>query len=81
MNHERASAFGASREDQAQRFAERVVLARMTEEEAVASTKKEWRLVQRWVASNDMKVGSFLYMCDVFDLEPDSVRNAIKERK
>lgn len=68
------------REEQAKRFAERVTLAKLTEAEAIAQTTKEWWSVQRWVASSTMAPGSFLYMCDVFELEPDAVRKAIKDK-
>jgi hypothetical protein len=77
----RFAEFALDRKEMAERFAERVLLAKMTEEEAIAQTVKEWRHIQRWVASVSTAPGSFNYMCDVFDMEADAVRRAILERK
>lgn len=69
------------REVQAAVFASRVSLAKKTEDEAAADARAEWRKTQAWVKSPSMKQGSFLYFCDVFDMEPDAVRRAIQERR
>lgn len=61
-------------------FAGRVLLAKMTEDEAVAAAKKELAVTLAWVASPAKKAGSFLWYCDLFDLEPSAVRRAIQER-
>lgn len=62
-------------------FASRVRLAKMTEEEAITSARSEWTENQAWIKSNSQQEKSFVWMCDEFDLEPDAVRRAIKERK
>ena len=62
-------------------FASRVFLAKRTEEEAVQMARDEYRDNLMWVASNSQKEKSFCWFCDEFDLEPDAVRRAIKERK
>lgn len=69
------------RDDTAKRFAERVVLAKMTLEDALKQTVREWKFVQRWLHDTSIKTGSFLFMCDEFDLEPDAVRKAIAEKR
>lgn len=69
------------RETLAPIFASRVRLAKMTPEEAVDQALLEHKRTLRWVASQSTKEGSFLWMCDYFDLEPDAVRRAIQEKK
>lgn len=69
------------RETLAAVFASRVKLAKMTPEEAVDQALVEHKRTLRWVASNSAKEGSFLWMCDFFDLEVDAVRRAIQEKK
>ena len=81
MNATQLAKIAMDPEEYRKRFAERAVLAKLTEEEAVAATRKEWAAVQRWVASDSTKPGSFLHACDTFDIEPDAARRAIRERK
>lgn len=74
-------AMATSKESFAERFAQRVVLAKMTEQEAIDQTRNEWVQVQKWVASDSERPGTFRWMCDLFDLEADAVRKAIKEKR
>ena len=71
----------SDRETLAAVFASRVAFAKKSVEEALEETRKEHRNVLDWVRSNSMKEGSFCWYCDVFDLEADAVRRAIKEKK
>lgn len=63
----------------AERFAKRVTLAKMTLEAALEETRQEWTTVQAWIRSKSEARGSFNFLCDLFDLEPDAVRRAIAE--
>jgi hypothetical protein len=69
------------RETLAAIFASRVSLAKRTEDEAVEDARTEHKKTMLWVASNGQKIGSFLWMCDEFDLDADAVRKAIQERR
>ena len=62
-------------------FASRVSLAKKTEAEAVADARLEWQRTQAWVKSPALKRGSFLSLCDEFDLDAGAVRRAIAARK
>jgi hypothetical protein len=62
-------------------FASRVQFAKKTVEEALEDARKEHRNVLDWVRSNSTKEGSFCWYCDIFDLEADAVRRAIKEKR
>ena len=62
-------------------FASRVSLAKKTEAEAVADARLEWLRTQAWVKSPAVKRGSFLMLCDEFDLDAGAVRRAIAGRK
>lgn len=62
-------------------FAARVALARKTEDEAAAEARLEQQRTLAWVSSNSEKEKSFLWFCDIFDLDPGAVRKAIQERK
>jgi hypothetical protein len=62
-------------------FAARVSLAKLSEEEAVADCRLEWQRTQKWVLSTSMRPGSFLWLCDEFDLDAGAVRRAIKEKR
>lgn len=62
-------------------FANRVRLAKMTEDEAAKEVRLEHQRVVKWLASKSEKVGSFVWFCDIFDHEPDAVRRAIQEKK
>jgi len=70
-----------SRDELSQRFAERVLLAKMSLDEAMAETQAEWHFVQRWVASSSNTQGSFNWCCDEFDLDASAVRRAIQEKR
>lgn len=71
----------ADRETLAAIFGSRVQLAKMSEEQAVELAQQEYRKTIKWVSSPSTKNGSFLWYCDVFDLEPDAVRRAIQEKR
>lgn len=60
-------------------FASRVSLAKKTEDQAVADVRLEWAKARAWVFSkaSENKQGTFLWMCDFFDLEPTAVRRTI----
>lgn len=62
-------------------FASRVQLAKRTEEEAGEDAKLEWRRCQAWVKSSSTKEGSFIWLCEEFDLEVTAVRRAIVEKR
>lgn len=65
----------------AARFASRVRLAKMTEDEAVAEARRDWAFALKWIGSTSSKEGTFLWYCDEFDLDPGAVRRAIKEKR
>lgn len=60
-------------------FASRVALAKKTEEQAVEAAKREWQASRAWIFSKGSanKPGTFLWMCDEFDLEPTAVLRKI----
>ena len=62
-------------------FASRVSLAKLSAEEAVEQAKVEHKKTLAWVASDSVKVRSFKWFCDLFDLEHTAVRRAIQERR
>ena len=62
-------------------FAARVQLAKETEEEAAIASRAEWHRTQKWVTSTSKQVGSFNWFCDEFDLDPEVVRRAIREKR
>lgn len=70
------------REDIASDFTWLVLLAKMkTSEQAARFAIREWRRAKKWVADESRAEGSFLWCCDVFDLDPGAVRKAIEEGK
>jgi hypothetical protein len=69
------------RETLAAIFASRVSLAKRTEEEAAEEARTEHRKTIRWVISKKTGEGSFAWFCDEFELDVDSVRKAIQERR
>lgn len=71
----------ADREMLAAIFASRVTLAKKTEDEAAADARKEWQRNQKWITSPSQKEGSFLWFADEFDIPPDAILRAIRERK
>ncbi len=68
------------RETLAAIFASRVSLAKKTEDQAAEDARVEHRKTLRWVDSNTQKEGGFLFFCEEFDLPPDAVRRAIKDK-
>ena len=62
-------------------FASRVGLAKKSEEEAVADARLEHQRTIAWIASNSEKEKSFVWFCDEFDLDADTVRRAIREKR
>lgn len=81
MNIAQLAKFASDPREYAARFAERVVLAKMTRDDAIAQTAAEWDSVQKWIASDSERPGSFVHMCDTFGHEPSAVRRAIREKK
>lgn len=69
------------RETLAAIFASRVALAKKTEEEAAEDARLEHYKTTLWIKSNSKKEGSFLWMCEEFDLDPGAVRRAIAEKR
>jgi hypothetical protein len=71
-----------SRDKLAEDFAWLCLLAKLqTPEEVQRFALSEWERAKGWIASNSYAPGSFLWCCDQYELEPDAVRRAIKERK
>ena len=70
-----------NRDVQAAVFAARVQLAKETETQAIDKARAEWSAAVKWVASDSMKPGAFLWYCEEFDLDPSAVRRAIRERR
>lgn len=62
-------------------LASRVGLAKKTEDEAAADARLEYQRTIAWIASGSMKEKSFLWYCDIFDLDAGTVRKAIAERR
>lgn len=62
-------------------FASRVALCKKTEDEAVANARIEHQRAVAWAKSSSQKQGSFLWMCDEFDLDASAVRRAIAEKR
>jgi hypothetical protein len=71
----------ADKETLAALFASRVALAKKSLAEAIEEITRDYENTKTWVASQSQKEGSFLWFCDVFELEPDAVRRAIKEKR
>lgn len=71
----------ADRETLAAIFASRVSLAKRTEDQAAEDARREHRKTVAWVASGSKKEGSFIWMCDEFDMDVGAVRKAIQERR
>ena len=69
------------RETLAAIFASRVTLAKKTPAEAASEAITEHGKTAEWVKSNSKKEGSFLWMCDEFELEPSAVRREIEKRR
>lgn len=69
------------RETLAAVFASRVSLVKKTEDQAAEEARVEHRRALAWVKSGATKEGSFLWMCDEFDLDPAAVRRAVKVRE
>jgi hypothetical protein len=62
-------------------FRSRVMLAKKTEDEAAEDAREEHRRTLRWIESTATREGSFLWLCDEFDLEPTAVRRGIQEKR
>lgn len=58
----------------------RFVAASQSEKDYVAAAKKAWAQSVKWIESNAKDKGSFRWVCDFLDLEPDAVRRAAKEK-
>ena len=62
-------------------FAARVQLAKKSLERVLEEAAEEHTRALAWVQSNSKKEKSFLWYCDEFELEPDAVRRAIREKR
>jgi hypothetical protein len=62
-------------------FKSRCQLAKKTPEEVTEDALRELDMALAWIKSNTTREGSFLWMCDEFDLEPSAVRRAIQEKR
>lgn len=69
------------RESLAAIFASRVSLAKKTIEQAMAEAIVDYHNTVAWIKSSKDAYGSFLWFCDEFELDPGTVRKAIKEKK
>lgn len=69
------------RETLAAIFASRVKLAKQTLEQAVDAATADYVRTVAWIKSSRTQEGSFLWFCDLFDLDAGAVRKAIKDRK
>ena len=58
----------------------RFVAAAQTEEEYVLASRRAHQLAKNWIESEITMRGSFLWVCDVLDLESDAVRRSLKEK-
>lgn len=61
-------------------FASRVKLAKKTADEVVADALEDFQNTLRWIKSNSEKESSFLWFCDLWDLDAGAVRKAIQEK-
>lgn len=60
-------------------FAARVSLAKKTLETVLLEATEEWQRTLKWMQSESRKEGSFLDLCDEFELDPGAVRRAVKQ--
>lgn len=72
---------GMDREILATVFASRISLAKKTEDQAAEDAREEHRRVLAWIKSPSMKEKSFLWYCDIFDLDSGAVRRAVAAAK
>ena len=70
----------ADRDVLASIFASRLSLACKTDDEAAEEARILRRHTATWIDSDSQKVHSFLWFCDVLNLEASAVRRAMKER-
>lgn len=59
----------------------RCIAASHSEEEYVEAARKAHRNVLEWIKSDSNIKGSFMWVCDALDLEPDAVRRALTTKK
>lgn len=62
-------------------FASRVKLAKKNIEQVLDDAALEYHRTLAWIKSSRTAEGSFLWMCDEFDLDASAVRRAIREKK
>jgi hypothetical protein len=66
------------KEDIAKEFRWRVLLAKLPNDAAIARFAiGEAKLARQWVVSNSEAPGSFLWCCDLYDLDAAAVRSAL----
>lgn len=66
--------------DIAEDFAWLVLLAKIkTKDDLVKFATREWNRAKRWIASDEIAEGSFLWCCDLYDLDAKAVRKAIEK--
>mgnify|MGYP000958344728 CR=1 FL=1 len=62
-------------------FAARVALAKKSLEQVLLDATAEHQGTLKWLESQSRKEGSFLDLCDEFDLDPGAVRRAVREAR
>ena len=77
MNHEEEKGLVLERDVLAATFQARVKLARQSRDNAAKEADTEWLSNREWFLSTRRVPGSFLWMCDEFDLEPSAVRKQV----
>lgn len=60
-------------------FASRVQLAKKSLEQVLLEATMEHQATLKWIVSSSRKVGSFLDLCDEFELDPGAVRKVIAQ--
>ena len=56
----------------------RVVAAKQTEDEYAEAARRAHRGAVEWIDNPSWALGSFKWVCDLLDLEPDAVRKQVK---
>lgn len=58
----------------------RFIAAAQTREDYMTAAGKAHEGAVAWITNDTKEKGSFRWVCDLFGLEPDAVRRAMKER-
>lgn len=62
-------------------FASRLSLCQKTEAEAAAEAVLLRRQAVMWISSNSQRKYSFMWFCDMLDVEPGAVRKVVRIEK